>query len=410
MKLNHKDNVHELFGKLSALTPVNPDQSEWFDSMRQSALKEKAGWKKNFDAYFRGLTNSGHLSEINHNLLIDILNRCNDGNSKWSDFLLPLAWTTCVVAMTLIFFLINLRPWMFFGLYFLMVGLCAFWAHKSAWSRRDYGKKQRSWEILGTISLTGFIAPIFAIVIALLVPALAQKYSMGRFAKDRAALASASDGFPVVRDFALKNHNVNLILGDADESWATTTLNLPMASVASIEALPGYCWLSIYRDNVLDTFPLSGEKNKSLWIQGVMMHELGHCLDVLRDLPGSGNHSLHVRSIAPIDAKGISNIQSYLSASKEDSTKIWREAVADIIAVGYWRLASPADAVSLAAALRQNRSNNYKRKDFTHATMCWIDQAMKASPPVSEKDLFAWADHQRSAANCVIQKPLKRKT
>jgi hypothetical protein len=132
-----------------------------------------------------------------------------------------------------------------------------------------------------------------------------------------------------------------------------------------------------------------------------MMHELAHCLDQRRDLPAFESGSVQVHSIAPVDAAKVEDIETFFVAIKKRSTGLWREALGDIFVVGFWRLTAPAEAEKLARHLQQFRSA--RTDDPTHATTCWIEYAILSNPPISARELLAWADDRRSTAPCAIK-------
>lgn len=406
-KYDHAESVNTLFDKISAAAQTDPLGSEWLERLKPAALRKTAGWTKSIDAYLVGLAAAGHISSVELGELRASLALCIDSDATWSEFLYPLVWTACVAVVTLACRAISMDWWFIAAALGLMAVAGATWASRRAWLQPGNSANLGRWERPFVMGACALLVPLLTVIITLAVGMATQSFSIHRFNVDRMAFAADPQGFPMLRAFARKNFDVEVVLGDANDSWASTTVNLPSSSVASMSLSPGYCALSMYRDNVLRSFDPAGKQNQELWIQGVMMHEFGHCLDGLRDLPNFGEHAVRVHSIAPIDAKGVSDLQSYLAATEENTTKIWREALADTFAVGYWRLVAPGEAESLAASLRLRRSNA-ALGDSTHATMCWIDQAMHSVPPASEKDLFAWADHQRSVALCAINKPGKR--
>jgi len=75
---------------------------------------------------------------------------------------------------------------------------------------------------------------------------------------------------------------------------------------------------------------------------------------------------------------------------------LWREALADTFAVGYWRIRYPKEASSLEKILIKKRKDG----DKTHRTDCWIKQAAKENSPVSGKELFTWALKIRNTEKC----------
>ena len=403
-KYNHAESVNALFDKIGIVTSAANVDAAWLDSLHRAALKKTAGWKRSVDALLHGLTAAGHVSGVKLADLRARLALCLDSDATLSEIFYPMAGMVCMVVVTLACQAISFKWWLIAA---MTAPAGALWARNRIWLQPGNSDRLSRWERPSIMVACAILVPMVTVIITLCVGISVQSLSIHQFNVDRIAFSADPHGFPFLRDFARRNFDVDVVLGDANNSWASTTMILPGASVASMSVNPGYCTLNMYRDNVLQSFKPAGKQNQVLWLQGVMMHEFGHCLDVLRDLPSFGVHAVKVHSIAPIDARGVSDVQTYLTATEQDSTKIWREALADTLAVGYWRLVAPAQASSLAASLRQRRSNS-AQDDSTHATMCWIEQAMQAPAPVSEKDLFAWADHQRSVASCPISKPGKK--
>lgn len=169
--------------------------------------------------------------------------------------------------------------------------------------------------------------------------------------------------------------------------------------------LSGYCRMSMYRGHLGENFLSAPDVDPIFWSQGVMMHEFAHCLDEYRDLPGGTGQPAGTFSLAPSDAKGVNTTTSYLKATEAHSTVLWREALADTFAVGYWRLTvAPAEAAKMVASLRSIRLDR-ACEDAVHSTACWIDRAAKAPMPVSYGELLHWADALRSSATCSLAVP-----
>lgn len=118
-------------------------------------------------------------------------------------------------------------------------------------------------------------------------------------------------------------------------------------------------------------------------------------------MPGFGGGGVGARSVAPQDAVGIRDIEGLVAVEQNLATQLWREAVADLMAVGFWKLASPDAVEELTANLRHHRVKAANR-DKEHATVCWIDFASRAAPPSSMAALFGWADQLRSQAACEL--------
>lgn len=405
-RYKHAESVNALFDKISSAATGDLLDGKWLEGQKQAALRGASGWKNSVDAYLHGLAAAGHLSAVELDELHTSAMLCR--GEGWEEVVYPLAWTAWVAIVTIAWLAISIDWWFIAALLGMTVAAGAMWARHRECLKPNYLGKQWRWKRPILIGLVTLLTSFATLTITVVVGQMAKTLSMRQFNVDHLALSADPQGFPMLRAFARKNFDVEVVLGDANDSWAATTLDIPKASVASMSLNPGYCELNMYRDNVLRSFTPAGPHNQVLWVQGVMMHEFGHCLDGSRDLPAFGTHAVKVHSIAPADAKGVSDVQTYLAASEKYSTKIWREALADTFAVGYWRLVAPGGAAGLAASLRQLRSSNAAQGDSTHATMCWIDQALRAPTPVSEKDLFAWADHQRSVARCAIEQPSKR--
>ncbi|MGM7374882.1 hypothetical protein ACOI3T_32610, partial [Acinetobacter baumannii] len=104
----------------------------------------------------------------------------------------------------------------------------------------------------------------------------------------------------------------------------------------------------------------------------------------------------------PEQAKKVTDIQSYLQIERSDQTQLWREAVSDIFAVGYWKLKTDHDHYkSLVNSLYNYRAER-SSDDPEHGTMCFIKAAMNSKIPLSEEKLFEWSDEIRRTAKCRI--------
>lgn len=69
------------------------------------------------------------------------------------------------------------------------------------------------------------------------------------------------------------------------------------------------------------------------------------------------------------------------------TTQIRRKAVADVMAVGYWKLAAPNTAHGLVTSQRQKRSDAM-RCTTPCATLCSIDAADRTAVPALTAELF----------------------
>ncbi len=226
--------------------------------------------------------------------------------------------------------------------------------------------------------------------------------SIQAFKAQREAYRIASSGFPFLEALA-RQYQVHLDLADADGAWAATTAKTPYESPASMETNPGYCSVNMNTMVLGRMFGPGRKISAQAWLEGVQVHEFGHCLDIRRDEPLGAAITSTLRSVPPSRAAKVTTVAAYLEAVRSDQTKLWHEAVADIFAVGYWRLAYPNDAAALAAHLRAMRVDG-AAEDPTHTTTCWIDKAMASplDPKLPLAGLFAWADQARSEARCSL--------
>ena len=156
------------------------------------------------------------------------------------------------------------------------------------------------------------------------------------------------------------------------------------------------------RESLLNSFAEAPAFALDAWVRGVEIHELSHCADVARDYAGPGGAWSGRASIAPADRALVQDGPSHYQVGGNSlDTQLFREALADMGAIGYWRLhTSPATATALARTLRDKRvqASTY---DKSHATACWIDRAMAAPLPEGDPALFGWADALRASGPCI---------
>ncbi len=395
---SNTERIGKLFDEVKELAPAEIAKSAWFSTLKKDALRKNHGWKRRLEAYLQGLHNTKSLSSQKLAELCNSMAICSDDEMHWQEMVLVAVWILCVATVTIALRTYSIDGWFVLATGVLMTAVGAAWAYQRWKLDTDKSGWQRWYQPAG-ITFWAATWTAVALFISFFAGEVAQKSAIARFKSDSARFQADPNGFPMIREFARVNFGVDVVLGDAEDSWSTTALNLPGASSASMSSSQGYCLLSMYRSNVLRSFAPQDGENAALWIQGVMMHELGHCLDISRDLPQIGGHTVHTYSIAPVDASGVTDVQSYVAATRKSDTKLWREALADTLEIGFWRLAAPGEAADMTANLRRKRTASAETDDI-HATMCWIDHAWKADKPASTKDLLAWADRQRATAAC----------
>ncbi len=258
------------------------------------------------------------------------------------------------------------------------------------------------------LGISDFLRSIGVAAIAALLILLNGFYLTDRaqtaFEAQRNAFLHDPQGFVAVRKYAQENFGKTVVLGDLGSNWANTTLLIPNASGANMAVQAGYCLLGFNEPVFTKTFSPPSDIDSALWQRGILMHEFGHCLDISRDLPPEAVGAVGHRSIAPQDITAASDLDSYFAVESRRSTILWREAFADIFAIGYWRLNDARAAPALAAAFYRKRQQ-LAGNDKGHATMCWVKYAAsdKAPPlPATNRGLLDWADVVRSSAPCRI--------
>lgn len=402
-KYSHVESVNALFDQIYKVAPT---RSDWLAALQQRALNKEVGWKADADSYVNGLADAGAITPESAAACRGSLEQCLGSDPGWRELLLPMVWIAVVAAMTMLSLAIANDMTLLTLLAVLTAAAGGLWASTRPWLDYRNDPRQHNWERPIVIIACAVFVPVLTYFITFVVGLIIQRVSIEQFNADRAAFLSDPQGFPLLRKLAREQYRVEVVLGNAYKSWASTTVNLPNSSVALMELQPGYCHLSMHRANILRGFDPVGSVDSVLWVQGVMMHEFAHCLDGLRDTPAFGQKIVGTHALAPMDAKKVKDLEGYLEAETHEATQLWREAVADTFAVGYWKLTAPTAAGDLVASLRHKRANAAPQ-DVTHATMCWIDYANRADVPVSTVDLFKWADRLRSSAPCEQPKPKK---
>ncbi|WP_338879949.1 hypothetical protein [Ralstonia pseudosolanacearum] len=406
----HRGRVDALFELIAAVAPATSADKEWLAKMHKLACQRRQGWRLQVDAYLAGLATGGAASREAIALVRARLEDYRDSGIGTVDVFAPLFWIS-IISATVVSGLKLTRhlkyPWDLIlmhssGLLLLIFVGALVWARGRRFLNREQnpalGWTGRAAGILFSSAYL-FLSVCF---IAWLVGNGVKESSVEAFRADRGRFLADPQGFPMLQEFAKSYYGVDVVLGDVDESWASTSANLPGSSIASMMLVSGYCRMSMYRGHLAENFPPAPDVDMVSWAHGVMMHEFAHCLDEYRDLPGEAGKPAGTLSLAPTDAKGVSTIATYLKATEAHSTVLWREALADVFAVGYWRLAMvPGEAAKMIASLRAIRVS-HAGEDAVHGTACWIDRAAKAPMPASYQELLRWADALRSSATCSL--------
>lgn len=306
------------------------------------------------------------------------------------DVLKPIAWIALVSLVALASRAIGNDGLLLGGLWLALAIAAGSWALKQPWIVNTGRPIERR---IG-IALSVALIPVLTYTVALVSGIVLERLSSERYATARAAFIADPAGFPFIKRFAFEHYGAHVVLSSATSGWNTNTITLPHSIPALMYVGPGYCDLVLNPTNVLKGFT---GRDARPWIKGVMVHELAHCLDVSRDMPSFTGRSIGTRSLAPGEAIKTSTLEKHLEAGSRLPTQIWREALADSFAVGFWRMTEPA-ADQLVADLQTKRAGG----DAAHSTNCWIEQAAKAPLPGSMPELLPWADAIREAAICTL--------
>lgn len=222
------------------------------------------------------------------------------------------------------------------------------------------------------------------------------------FDKEVSKFKEDPEGFKFLKNYAKENYQVDMVLANSRSLGEISGLNLPTGMLAANFINNGYCELQIAPDNVRRVFNAGDNIDQVLWGKGIVIHELGHCLDLRRDLPAFGKSGIHSFSIAPKYSESVRDIDSYIEATQKQETVLWREAFSDIFAVGFWKLNAPQQAEAMSARLIFLREKNLK-SDKVHGTTCWIKEALHTPGPNSQEGLFDWADEVRKRSSCEVK-------
>jgi hypothetical protein len=393
-RYSHAREVASFFEDLPACSDAS---AQWLSGLQRQALRERAGWKAEAEAFLQGLAAQGAVPTESIDRHRERLARCRAPSPGVVAMLLPPLWIAAVAAAA--FAVRTLAPGVLLaGVAALCAALGAAWASSRPWLCRRDDPAQPKWLRPTVICASAALVPMGTISLALLVGDGMQALSIKRYEADRASFSTDARGFPLLQRFARDVYGIDVVLRDAGESWASTSLAIPGASPASMTVAPSVCLLALNRAVLLKDPARPQKVDPTSWVQGVMFHEFAHCLDEVRDIRSAGDRTLGTGSLAPRDAKGASSALDFYQASLRPSTQLWREAVADVVAIGYWRLTAAGDADALAEALGRKRADN--ERDVAHSTSCWIAHARNAPPPDSLAGLFDWAVALRSSARC----------
>lgn len=396
--------VEKLFARLFAMVGINPDAAgnDFLKALRADALANRKDWQERLDVYLHGLQDCGAINASDAAELLGLASECVVPGPTYWNLTSPFLWILLGALAVLGWSTVG-PGYAFVAPYVLTTAMAGGYA---GWVM--YPRPRRQPERLRNKLQTAFCAvfgTVIAVAVALFVPGLAKEcyfaYAYNQHEAEVERFASDAEGMPALRKLAKEQLGLDVVLNSSSSSWLSTALALPGASPASIDMGPGYCLLSVDRDSLFHDFGIKDANLRTVWLKGVLIHELTHCVDITPDMPlARSDRQVGHHALAPAVAANAKDLESYVEASHSPQSRRWREAYADIAAVGYWRLTLPDGAAILIGTLREKRISN--EKDLSHRTECWIDIANSAKPPESVAKLPQWADEIRGQAHCSL--------
>ncbi|HCA5183467.1 TPA: hypothetical protein MW242_003101 [Acinetobacter baumannii] len=266
------------------------------------------------------------------------------------------------------------------------------------WKYLFKGEKKKA-KIFITVMLSSF-SPVFMYLLTNIFVMTNMEVQKRKYIAEITYEQNNEKGFLKIKKFANEQYGIPLRLGGYEESWALTSLVIPQASVASLRTETGYCTINMSKTNIHNMYGQAKYPGPYQdWQRLIFAHELAHCIDRTRDLsPSMGTKILNTKSIPPVLRSNAKDLETYLSTEENKSTILWREAFADIYAIGFMYVKEPEKAKNLEKSLIYYRQ---LKSESTHGTSCWLNYASKLARPKSSNELVTWADKIRSNAPCI---------
>lgn len=225
-----------------------------------------------------------------------------------------------------------------------------------------------------------------------------------------------SKEFAIVKSLG-QDHNVLIRLGNTNNAWAMSRLNLPNSSGASITLENGHCKLNYNSDSIRDLHSglsknLPGHQAQAdidIAKLTIMVHELAHCLDIKRDFatfnfdhikPNQANNIIiATHAIAPPYRAAVQrdDLESYMVEAQKSI--LWKEVFADVYSIGFLYIQNPEYAASINKGLMDFRSK-FAKLDPTHNTSCWLATIENKVKPKEIGKLIEWTDQIRNESKC----------
>ncbi|MES2299382.1 MAG: hypothetical protein V4582_20250 [Pseudomonadota bacterium] len=396
--VRHKIAVLALFDFLTANLPVDTRESAWISSLKDEATRNQLRWKDRLNCFIEGLVASKALSDDGAAQARNYMQKCQD-TGLFHVTASPMVWAGAGSFVLAAGFARagNLWSW---SVVFLALGALGVWEIRNGrWLSPPELANQKTRAVLRRGYIVGaVIAPILIAAAVIICTPFAIGWSKLEFNNDQAAFRNDPNGLPMIQKFARENYNITVVLSSTNWGWKQTALILPNNSVGTMSVGNGYCYLSFFRSSLLGSWGIKDSTLSTGWTQGVMVHELGHCLDISRDVHGFDGQVVSTLSVAPTERSQVKNVSSFVEVGEQVASGQWREAIADIMAVGFWRQRFPMQADRLIANLIEKR----KSDDQAHTTGCWINFAMIKPAPSAPRDLLDWATGIRASAPCTL--------
>ena len=381
------ERVNELFDSLERFG--GKQTSEYLKPIRKAALKRRRGWKDQASTYISSSFHNKMLSAAEHDELLSKLGAC-ETNNLWG--CIPLLSFLCIISLIPLVVMYSQALLFSHELYQYFAGLTAILCLWLTYFAKELNK---SWPLMA--KKFGFSASLGLLLVAF-------SFSFGSIveARDRALFQervaifeSDVKGFRFISEFSKEHYGVELVLNKASdlggyEGFYLSTVRRPSMNVGM------YCSLNMFDGQYIGSHTFNSEYANA-WFEGIMVHELAHCLDVRRD----NQRSISTLSLAPSEAATVKTGQDYHEASMTLPTLNWREVVADLMTLGYFKVAYPDQFKNFKSALISHRSGGEENQ--AHNTLCWIQDVDESSIPTQFDELFQWADETRAASTCKVR-------
>ncbi len=272
--------VETLFNRIASRTSaagIAPAQQTFLQQLRADALRNSREWQSRVDPYMHALKDQGLISDPELKELLALASECPvPVPSSWEVFS-PLGWLL-LGALSVLGWLTLAVPnaqWIWF---ICVAGLMG-GIYGAKYIRRPNNRPELRRNKMH-VALLVVLGSVVSVLASICLPGLTQLavHQLGekRHERDMKAFERDPNGLPMLQKIAKDYFGVDVVLADPMSSWQQTTLRLPVSSPASMNLAPGYCELNIDPFSLTRDFGARDDRDKMVWIHGVMMHEFGH--------------------------------------------------------------------------------------------------------------------------------------